>query len=294
MGGSLARASRLLGLELLVGATSAAIGPFTHPALRTGGAGAVPAWSLRGVMAIDLIVTTSHEEASELAAGILVAAVREGSSIALSGGSTPRRAYELAASLEADWGRATVWLADERCVPSGDPLSNARLVQETILDRVAVPPQFRDVPTDVGAEAAAVRYDRLLREEGLPELVLLGMGPDGHTASLFPGSPALEVRDRLAVATEAGLEPFVARITLTLPAIGTARHVVFLVTGAEKAELARRAFAGDPSPAVPASLARSAAGATTVILDEAAASRLASGVRHRTLRPAGSATSEPG
>jgi 6-phosphogluconolactonase len=108
----------------------------------------------------------------------------------------------------------------------------------------------------------------------VPELVLLGVGSDGHTASLFPGSPALDEPVRLAVAADAGLEPFVPRVTLTLAAIATATHVVFLVTGEPKAEQVRRAFADPPSPAVPASLARSAAGRTTVILDGAAASRL--------------------
>jgi len=194
--------------------------------------------------------------------------------MALSGGSTPRRAYELAASLEPDWGRATVWLADERCVPAGDPLSNARLVEETILAHLTMQPRFHPVATHVGAEGAAARYEALLRREGPPGLVLLGMGPDGHTASLFPGSPALAEHERLVVSADAGLEPFVPRITLTLEAIACAPAVVFLVTGAEKAEQVQLAFAADPSPAVPASLARSAAGTTTVVLDQAAADRL--------------------
>ncbi|MGZ8688253.1 MAG: 6-phosphogluconolactonase [Gaiellaceae bacterium] len=225
-------------------------------------------------MPVELVVTAGHEDASLRAAELLAGAVRAGTAVALSGGSTPKRAYELAAALEPDWGRATVWLADERCVLPDDPLANARLVRETILDRVATAPAFHPVAAHVGAERAAARYDALLRREGLPRLVLLGMGGDGHTASLFPGSPALDERDALAVATDAGMEPFVPRVTLTLPAIAAASHVVFLVTGEEKAEQVRRAFADDPSPALPASLARSAAGTTTVVLDAAAASRL--------------------
>jgi 6-phosphogluconolactonase len=224
--------------------------------------------------AVDLLVEADAEAASARAASLLVAAVRAGRAIALSGGSTPRRAYELAAELERDWGRTTVWLADERCVPPGDPLANATLVVEAIVDRVDVPPRFHPVATHVGAEGAAARYDALLRREGLPALVLLGVGSDGHTASLFPGSPALDVRDALAVDTEAGLEPLVPRVTLTLPAIASAEQVVFLVTGQEKAGVARLAFAARPSHVIPASLARSAAGATLAVLDRAAASLL--------------------
>lgn len=225
-------------------------------------------------MSVELVVLSDAAAAADAAAERLVEAVRAGSAIALSGGSTPGAAYERAATLEPDWSAATLWLADERCVAPDDPISNAHLVQNTILDRVAAQPRFHPVATHVGAEGAAVRYDALLREEGLPAFVLLGVGADGHTASLFPGSPALGEVDRLAVAADAGLEPFVPRVTLTLPAIAEAAHVVFLVTGTAKAECVRQAFAGSPSRAIPASLARSAIGRTTVILDEAAASRL--------------------
>lgn len=223
---------------------------------------------------VELHVEAGPEAAANRAAALLSDAVRAGWGVALSGGSTPRRAYECAARLEPDWGRATVWLADERCVVSGDPLSNAVLVQETILDRVAVPPRFHPVATHVGPEGAAARYDALLRSEGLPALVLLGVGSDGHTASLFPGSPTLEESGALAVAAEAGLDPFVPRVTLTLTAIAAAERVVFLVTGAEKADVVRLALAAAPSRTVPASLARSAAGTTIAVLDAAAAGRL--------------------
>ena len=108
-------------------------------------------------------------------------------------------------------------------------------------------------------------------------LVLLGVGEDGHTASLFPDAPALDVRDRLAVAAEAGLAPFVPRVTLTIPALSSARRVVFLAVGAAKAEAVLRAFGQPPSPTTPASLVRSAGGTTTAILDEAAAARLRAG-----------------
>jgi 6-phosphogluconolactonase len=119
--------------------------------------------------------------------------------------------------------------------------------------------------------AAAAAYDAELRGERL-NLILLGIGPDGHTASLFPHAPSLRERDRLAVDAEAGLEPFVPRVTLTLPAIASADLVVFLVTGAGKAEAVRHAFAEPPSETTPASLARGRR--TVAILDRAAASAL--------------------
>jgi 6-phosphogluconolactonase len=103
---------------------------------------------------------------------------------------------------------------------------------------------------------------------------LLGLGTDGHTASLFPNAPALEVRDRLAVAAAPGLEPLVERVTMTIPALEAAGQVVFLAIGADKADPARRAFAEPPSRATPASLVRSAAGTTTAILDVSAAALL--------------------
>jgi 6-phosphogluconolactonase len=126
---------------------------------------------------------------------------------------------------------------------------------------------------ELGAEAAALEYDRELEGVEL-DLVLLGLGPDGHTASLFPNAPTLEERTRRAVAAEPALEPFVPRVTLTLPMFAAAREVVFLVSGADKAEAAARAFAGAPDPATPASLARSEAGQTVAILDSAAAAAL--------------------
>ena len=129
------------------------------------------------------------------------------------------------------------------------------------------------MPTTLAPEAAAALYDAALTGEPL-DLVLLGLGPDGHTASLFPDAPSLDVRDRLAVVAEPGLEPFVQRITLTIPALEAGRHVVFLAVGEGKATAVRRAFGEEPSRSTPASLVRSREGKTTVILDEAAASLL--------------------
>ena len=219
----------------------------------------------------ELVVLDTREDAACEAARRLAAAARSGAAIALSGGSTPRMAYELAAALEPDWARASVWLVDERVVPLHDERSNARLVRETLLGRLTAQPALHIVETRLGPERAAAAYDQELAGTSLG-LVLLGLGPDGHTASLFPNAPALAERRRLAVAADAGLEPFVPRVTMTLPAISGARDVLFLVIGAEKAEAARRAFREAPSPATPASFVVS--GRSTAAILDAAAARL--------------------
>ena len=224
-------------------------------------------------MEVQLVVVADPRAAAAAVANLIAEHVGPGANIALAGGSTPRRSYELAAGAVPDWTGATVWLGDERCVPPDDPLSNQRLVRESLLDRLAVPPAVQPVRTDLPAEEAADAYDRALRGVRL-DLALLGLGPDGHTASLFPHAPALDVRDRLAVAAAAGLPPPVERVTMTIPALAAAVHVVFLAVGADKAEAALCAFAAPPSPATPASLVRSESGTTTVVLDDAAAALL--------------------
>jgi 6-phosphogluconolactonase len=226
-----------------------------------------------GAVAVEFVVTESADAAASAAAALLVEVAAAGGSIVLAGGSTPRRAYELAAGLHSDWGDAEVWFGDDRCVPADDPRSNQRLVREALLERLVVPPTVRAIPTTLAPVAAAALYDAALTGETL-DLVLLGLGPDGHTASLFPNAPSLGVRDRLAVAAEPALDPFVERITMTIPALESGAHVVFLAVGANKATAVANAFAAEPSPATPASLVRSREGATTVILDEAAATRL--------------------
>jgi 6-phosphogluconolactonase len=223
-------------------------------------------------LSAEISVFPGPEEAARAAAHLLVTAARARAAIALSGGSTPIRAYELAAEDEPDWSEADVWLADERVVPIDDSRSNARLVRETLLARLDGQPERHFVRTELGPPAAADAYDRELRGVSLA-LVLLGIGPDGHTASLFPNASTLDEDVRLAAAAEPGLEPFVPRVTLTLPALSAADHVVFLVTGAEKADAVARAFGESPSPATPASLVRSRQ-TTTALLDEASAAKL--------------------
>ncbi len=222
---------------------------------------------------VDLVVVEDAERAARAAATFLVEAAAADGSVVLAGGSTPRRGYELAAEHHPDWGGAEVWFGDERCVPPSDPRSNQLLVKESLLDRLVVPPLVHPVQTGLGPEAAAAAYEEELRGSPL-DVVLLGIGPDGHTASLFPGSPALHERERLVVAAAPGLEPFVERITMTIPALESAVHVVFLIVGGGKAEAVQRAFGEPPCAETPSSLVRSRGGRTTVILDEAAASRL--------------------
>jgi 6-phosphogluconolactonase len=191
--------------------------------------------------------------------------------VALSGGSTPGVAYELAAAFRPDWSGLHVWFGDDRAVPPDDDRSNFRLARETLLDRLEAEPDVHRIEGELGAQEAAARYDEQLAGVTL-DLALNGIGPDGHTASIFPGAPALDERQRRVVAAEARLEPFVPRVTLTPPVFAAARLLVYLVTGEDKAEAARRAFADEPSHETPASLVRGRE--TVAILDAAAAALL--------------------
>jgi 6-phosphogluconolactonase len=215
------------------------------------------------------------ESPARLAAGWLIHTASEPGHIALSGGSTVGRAYELAAELQPEW-RPDVhaWFGDERAVPPGDERSNYRLVRETLLDRLRAQPTVHRIGGELGAPEAAELYHRELDGVRL-DLALNGIGADGHTASLFPGAPALEERERRAVAAEPGLEPFVERVTLTPPVFAATRLLVYLVTGESKAEAVRHAFAEEPNADTPASLIRGVE--TMAILDAAAASQLPHG-----------------
>ena len=199
--------------------------------------------------------------------------------VVLTGGSTPRAAYGIVAERRADWSGTEIWFTDERCVPPDHEHSNYRMAKEALLDRIHGAVVHR-MQGELGPQDGAAAYERELRErfgEGMPELgfVLLGVGPDAHTCSLFPGDPALAERERLAVGVETpGMAPLVPRVTLTLPVVNAARRVVFLVTGEDKAEAVARAFGGDPDPHAPAGLVAPASGAPMLICDEGAAARL--------------------
>lgn len=197
-------------------------------------------------------------------------------SLAVSGGPTARDCYQRLAEdagTQIDWWKVDVYWGDERCVPPDDERSNLRLARESLAERVDRPPTLHAPRTELEPERAAAGYDAELAGVQL-ELVLLGLGPDGHTASLFPKAPALDERERRAVVAEAGLAPWVQRVTMTIPVLEAAPLVLFLVTGEEKADAARRAFVDPPDPATPASLVRSRTGRTVALLDEPAAATL--------------------
>ena len=221
---------------------------------------------------VDLIVVDDAEEAAETAARLIADAAGAGGHIALSGGSGPRLAYERAGILQPDWGRVELWWVDDRCVPPSDGRSNYRLIRESLLDGLSRPPAaVHRIRGEASPEVAADEYDAALAGVTL-SLALMGIGPDGHTASLFPNATTLDETERRAVAAEAGLEPFVPRVTMTRPLLGSTERMVYLVTGDEKAEAVERAFAQSPSPETPASLVRGSR--TVAVLDRAAASRL--------------------
>ncbi len=224
-----------------------------------------------------VIVDDPAAEAAERIAAV----VRAGGHVALAGGNTPSASYERLAGMNLDWSACTLWFGDERCVPPDDERSNYGMAREALLDRIERdPPDVRRIPGEEGADAAAGAYERELVTvfgDGPPalDLVLLGIGHDGHTASLFPGQPSLDERERSVVGVEeAGQEPYVPRVTLTLPAINAAREVFFLVVGEGKADPVARAFGAEPSREVPSSLVAPDPGTLTLLLDAAAASKL--------------------
>lgn len=226
---------------------------------------------------VDITVVADEEQVARLVAERLAEQAGAGGSIVLTGGSTPRRAYELAAELEPNWSGVELWWGDERCVPPEDERSNFGMAKATLLDRLEQEPAaVHRMRGELGREAGAEEYDEASAylRVGTFDLVLLGLGPDGHVASLFPNFPTLDVTDRDVVGTEAGHEPFVDRISMTLPRLCATRELLFLVAGEDKADAVARALAGEPSHDTPGSLARAAEGATRAIVDRAAAAKL--------------------
>lgn len=206
-------------------------------------------------------------------------------SAALSGGSTPGKLYRLLAKepyrAQMPWQQVYLFWGDERCVPPDDPGSNYQLAEETLLARVPIPAgNLYRMRGELEPEAAAQAYERTLQDffcgpRARFDLVLLGLGEDGHTASLFPGSPQLAERERLVVPATASYQGRPAqRVTLTLPAINTARLVMFLVTGGTKATVVQ-AVLEDSSRRLPAQRIQPVAGQLTWLLDAAAARLLA-------------------
>jgi 6-phosphogluconolactonase len=225
------------------------------------------------------------ENPARACGAMLVGAAIGGGDVVLTGGSTPKAAYgEFAAAVRVvglDLADTTFWLGDERCVPPDDERSNYRMVKESLLDPLAdlTVPTVKRIKGELGPAEGADDYERELLEEGLPafDLLLLGIGPDGHTASMFPDQPSVSDRSRLVVGVpEAGLEPFVPRVSFTFTTIAKAKRVVVLVSGESKAEAVAEAFGPDarPDAHVPSSLLPQQAKELLVLLDPAAAARL--------------------
>jgi 6-phosphogluconolactonase len=224
---------------------------------------------------VEITVVEDAVEAAHVAARRLAEQAREGGHLVLTGGSTPKIAYELAAGLEPAWNRVELWWTDERCVPPEHEWSNYGMTKAALLDRLsALPEAVRRMQGELGPETGAEAYERELAGLEAFDLVLIGLGPDGHLASLYPNQPTLDVTDRSAIGAEAHLEPYVDRISLTLPLLRRTREALFLVTGEDKAEAVARSLAGEPSHDTPGSLVRAELGPTRAVLDRGAAKLL--------------------
>jgi 6-phosphogluconolactonase len=202
--------------------------------------------------------------------------------ICMTGGSSPKRLYELLATepyrSEIPWDRVHWFIGDDRFVSSGDPLNNMSMARTAFLDTCAPLANVHPIKTDAAnPDEAAALYtrelqlfygaDKLDKAKPLFDLVLLGVGPDGHVASLFPSYPAIEIKDRWVVGVpEAHVKPFVPRVSLTLPALASCREMLFLMSGEDKRAILTRVLKGED---LPANRARSD-GETVWLCDKAA------------------------
>jgi 6-phosphogluconolactonase len=235
----------------------------------------------REIVVLDDAKALAQEGAKRFAAAARAAVAERGRFVvALSGGSTPRAMHARLLAMGADalpWPRIYVTFGDERCVPPDDPASNYGMARDTLLAKAGVQDvRLLRIEGELPPEDAALRHEARLRAlaarlavaEGAPlfDLVLLGVGADGHTLSLFPGTPAVDEARRLVVPAVAPVEP-TARVTLTFPALARTREVLLLASGAEKRDALARARAGEPLP-----IARARGrDRTTWLLDRAAA-----------------------
>jgi 6-phosphogluconolactonase len=245
----------------------------------------------RGVVRIS----PDAERLMSTAADLFVAVVAEAiaaqgrADVALSGGSTPRSLYRLLAmpgyAARVDWSRTGIWFGDERCVPPDDPESNYGMARDALLQHVAIPEaNIHRMRGEMPPENAAQSYEDELHAAfhlttGAPprfDLIWLGLGADGHTASLFPGTAALAVTDRLAVANVVP-RLNMTRLTLTFPVLNAAARVAFLVSGEDKAEIVARVIEGDrsdPAALLPSQRIEPVSGELLWLLDFAAAGQL--------------------
>ncbi len=199
----------------------------------------------------EFTVLATEEEVAEAAAAEIADALRGGAqTLVLAGGTTPRRCYELLAELDVQWGRVSVLFGDERCVPPDHPDSNYRMVKESLLDRVAPATIYR-MPAELGPDEGADAYAEVVANVAPLDLVLLGVGEDGHVASLFPGHPLLSATG-LTAGIRDSPKPPPERVTLTLEAIRDAGRVLIIATGAGKAGAVALAKRGEvPSGMIP-------------------------------------------
>jgi len=202
--------------------------------------------------------------------------------VALSGGSTPKALYSLLATRKLPWDQIHFFFGDERHVPPTDSESNYKMANEALLSKAPIPPQnvFRVPAENPDADAAALTYENTIRDffhlkpGAFPDfdLILLGLGPDGHTASLFPGSKALEEKNRIFVSNP--VQKFKTyRLTFTYPVLNNAANVIFMATGEEKAPVVKDILE-NPASTLPAAQVRPASGRLLWLLDRAAASQL--------------------
>ena len=240
---------------------------------------------MRGTLIICTDLESLSREAAARFAAVVAACVGERglARVALAGGATPRRLYELLASEElrasVPWAQVHFFWGDERLVPLDHPESNYRMARETLLKHLALPKEnVHPVPVASTAEAAALAYEQELRQHfrqrrGPPafDLILLGLGADGHTASLFPRAAALAEKERLVAATQSPTSGL-PRITLTLPVLNEARQIFFLVAGENKAAALRLAV--EAPGTLPAQLVAPRRGLLTWLVDTAAAGQL--------------------
>jgi len=233
-----------------------------------------------------IIVEQDATALAERAAERVIARASENTgapAICLTGGSTPKRLYELLATPEwrdrLPWQRLHWFIGDDRFVPQDDPLSNIGMARRAFLDACAPPENVHAIPTDAASPNEAARlYEQTLHEfqarhrsDGAPlfDLALLGVGPDGHTASLFPGYPAASETERWVMGVpKAHVAPFVPRVSLTLPCLAQCREMLLLASGHDKRAILSRVFAGED---LPAAHAKSARGETWWLIDKAAA-----------------------
>jgi len=251
--------------------------------------------STRAIEVLASAADLFHAAAEEFVRAARTAIGAQGRfTVALSGGSTPKGLYSLLATNYAGfaWNRIFLFFGDERHVPPTDPESNYRMVNESLLTKIAIPAEnvFRVPAENPDAAAAASEYEAQLRrffelkselksgdlkpgEFPRFDLILLGLGPDGHTASLFPDSAALNEESRLVVAN--WVAKFNAhRITFTFPVLNRAAEVMFLASGADKADMVRQVLEGKNTPPLPSQRVQPSDGKLLWMLDEAAAAKL--------------------